>query len=209
MAKKSVSQARSEDDRRAPLVSTRARLSQAQAEALLRGYAERRAPKAAAEASGLSLNTVYSYYGHIRERLVACGYYTDGGLSLDESGLAPALKQELRNRRGIRKGEVYLHAAELIAWAEEWPPRLVLKHLRRIVALSGPLDAPIPLSPAQLERVLAYATYARTELINDRAEALAAEDDAWQPYLERTREAEERHWRAYRAASKKAERARL
>lgn len=206
MPKKSVSQKVAKDG--APLVSRQARLSQSQAEALLRSYAVRRPPKAAADDSGLSLNSVYKHYGFIRERLIACGYYTDGALSADEPSLGPTISEQLRKRRGIRAEDIYPHAAELIVWAEEWPPRLVLKHLHRIIALTGPLDAPWPLSSAQLDRVLAYARYARTELIHDRTNTLAAQDDSWQSFLERTQSEMERYRRAYRTASKKAERER-
>ncbi len=206
MAKKSLSQKVAEDDRRAPVVSTRARLTQRQSEGLVRCYAERRAPKAAADDTGLSLNSVYKHYGLIRGRLIACGYYTDGALSADEPSLGPEIRQQLRERRGIRAEDIYPHAAELIVWAEEWPPRLVLKHLHRIIALTGPLDAPWPLSSAELNRVFAYARYARTELIHYRTKTLATEDDSWQSFLERTQAEMERYRRAYRTASKKAER---
>tara|TARA_R110001606_G_scaffold399304_1_gene584235 strand:- start:12370 stop:12957 length:588 start_codon:yes stop_codon:yes gene_type:complete len=189
-----------------PILSSRARLSLTQAGALLKGYAARLSPKDAAEATALAVNTVYKQYERIRDRLIAVRYYADGALSLDEAGLAEGVQQQLRLRRGIRDDEVYPHAAELIDWAEEWPPRLIEKHIRKIIELSGPLDAPFELDEPAYEKLRAYVRYARTELIHDRVKAQAEIDETQQPFLERVKDALDTEWRAYRAASKRVER---
>lgn len=191
-----------------PIFTARARISTAQADKMLRCYAERRTPKDAAKITGMSLNTMYGQYGRIRRRLVVSGYYRDGAWSADEAGLAPAVSQALRERRGIRQDEFYPHAAEAIHWADEHPPGLTLKHLRKIIELTGPLDAPLELSDAETNRLAAYVRYARTELVNERAQASAADDEAMRPYAGRAEAALAMEWRAYRAATKKVERER-
>lgn len=191
-----------------PVLSTRTRISPAQADKLLKCYAERRAPKDAAKITGLSRGTVYGQYDRIRWRLIVSGYYRDGAWTADEAGLAPAVAQALRERRGIREDEFYPHAAEAIHWADEHPPGLSLKHLRKIIELSGPLDRPPVLSDAGTDRLAAYVRYARTELVHERAQGTAAANEAMRAYAERTKAALAMEWRAYRAASKKAERER-
>lgn len=191
-----------------PILSRRARITAAQGETLLRCYAARSAPKEAAKSCGLSLNTVYLQYGRIRDRLIAVRYYRDGALSFDEAGLPPEIVQALKERRGIPEGDIYPHAAELIEWAEEWPPKLVLKHLRKIVELTGPLDAPRELSEAEYEKLQAYVRHARTDLIHDRVAASDDTGEFQQGYVARAKEALETEWRAYRAASKRVERRR-
>lgn len=173
----------------------------------MRCYAERRPPNAAAQATGLSLNTVYVQYGRIRWRLILTRYYTDGAPSIDDPGLSPEIGHGFKQRRGLRAAEVYPHSAELIEWAEAWPPRLVLKHLRRIIALSGPLDRSPALSEPEAERLHAYVVYARTELIHDRLSASPDKDEAQRSFAARTKLALEAYWRAYRAVCKRLERA--
>lgn len=172
----------------------------------MRFYAERRSPLEAAIASGLSRNTVYLLYDRLRWRLVLTRYYTDAALSFDEAGLSPVFKRRLRARRGIGPEEVYAHAAELIHWAEEWPPHLTLKHIRQIIQLTGPLDLPPELGEAEHEKLDAYVRYARTELIAQRAGERAKHDETHIPFAERAAAALERYRREYRAASKRLER---
>ena len=186
--------------------STRARIKAAQADKLLKAYARRCTPKEAADATGLSLNTLYNQYERIRWRLVAAGYYRDGALSPDEAGLAPAVTKALRQRKGIREGELYPHAAEAIFWADEHPPALALKHLRKIIELTGPLDQPSALTEAEFEKLIAYVRYARTELVYERAKESAARDAAMSDYRDRAKVALDIEWNAYRAASRKVER---
>lgn len=189
-----------------PILSSRARITAVKGETLLRCYAARSAPKEAAEVCALSLNTIYLQYGRIRDRLIAVGYYRDWALSLEEAGLRPEIVQALRERRGIPEDEVYPHAAELIEWAEEWPPKIVFKHLCKIIELTGPLGAPFDLTEAEYDKLRAYVRYARTNLIHDRA---AASDDTSEfqlGYIARAKEALETEWQAYRAASKRVER---
>lgn len=174
---------------------------------MLRAYARRCPPAEAAKESGLSLNTLYLQYDRIRNRLIEAGYYQDAALSLNEPGLSPLVQQHLRSRRGIRDEDIHAHAAEAIEWAEEWPPRLVLRHLRRIIALTGPLDRPFELSEAEADRLHAYVRYARTELIHDRRASVEAPDEGQSVSIDRSSAALEAAWRAYRAASKRAERA--
>jgi len=190
------------------ILSRRARVTTVQAEKLLRCYSERKSPKAAAKATGLSLNTTYLQYNRIRGRLVLSRYYQDGAVSFDEPGLAPEIKQQLKERRGIDEGDIYPHAAELIDWAEEWPSRLVLKHLRKIIELTGPLDVEPDLTNSEIKKLQTYVRYARTELIYDRLKTAPVIDEAQQSFIERTKVALDDEWRAYRAASKRVERSR-
>lgn len=190
------------------ILSPRARISSDKASRILRCYAERKEPQDTAKAVKLSINTVYLQYRRIRERLIATGYYRDGALSFDEAGLGPGISQKLRQRKRIREESIHPHAAELIHWDEEWPPKLVLKHMRRLIELTGPLDSPHELSDAEFERLQSYVRYARTELIYERAQESAAGEESMIPYRDRAKAALDGEWRAYRTASKKVERER-
>ena len=190
-----------------PILSSRTRLTSAQISAILQCYTARMAPTQAAQKTGISRNTVYAQYERIRWRLLIVEYYTDAASSADEPGLAPDIKQRLRERRRVRERSVLAHSAELIFWAEEWPPRLVLKHIKRISALSGSLDTWPALSETEIDRLIAYVRYARTELVSYRASESAADDPIAAPFAQRANAAMAAHYRAYRAASKRAERA--
>ncbi|MEW5424767.1 hypothetical protein [Amorphus sp. 3PC139-8] len=189
-----------------PILSPRARVPPAQADTLLRCYAERIPPKEAARKAGLSLNTVYEQYTRIRWRLILARYYRDGALSIDAPHFEPELRAQLRRRRGLGPDNIFAHAAEALDWYNEWPSGLVLRHLRKIIALTGPLDVPPDLSPPQQNRLRAYVRYARAQLIHHRAQEKAEADETWQPFLERTTTAVEAEWRNYRTASKQVER---
>lgn len=189
-----------------PIFSTRARISAAQAEKLLKCYAARMSPREAARKAGLSLNSVYIQYERIRWRLIIAGYYRDGANSPDEAGLAPELSQALRARKGIPQDQFYAHAAEVIHWAEAFPTGLTLKHLRKVIELTGPLDSPPMLTEGEAEKLIAYVRYARTELVYDAAKTSAAEDAGLEPYRDRAKAALDSEWRGYRAASKALER---
>jgi len=188
------------------ILSRRARITAAQAGKLLRCYAKRQPPKIAAKATGLSLNTIYLQYNRICWRLVLSRYYRDGTLSYDEPGLAPEIKEQLRQRRGIEEKDIYPHAAELIDWAEEWPPKLALKHIRKIIKLTGPLDMQPELSDLEIEKLQAYVRYTRKELIYDRLTTTPDIDEAQQSFIERTKAALDNEWRSYRAATKRWQR---
>lgn len=84
-----------------------------------------------------------------------------------------------------------------------------MRHLRKIIALTGPLDIPMELSDVQMRLARAYVRYAQTSLIHDRVRRRAALDDPRLPILERIEETLQQDWRAYRAAAKQAERLRL
>ncbi|MGR3662307.1 MAG: hypothetical protein ACU0CA_14170 [Paracoccaceae bacterium] len=103
-------------------------------------------------------------------------------------------------RRGLGPDDIYAHAAELIEWAEEWPSGEVLRHLRKIITLTGPIDQPVELTEIQGKVVSAYVRYARTKLIHDRVTKNAADDKSNLPFNERTKAALDNEWRAYRAA---------
>jgi len=188
------------------LVSPRARISQAQAAKLIDSYAGRMPPETAARIAGVSLNTARRLYNFIRVRLLATGYYENTALSKDEAGLTPEVMEALRARRGIRSEAIPLHAAELIDWAERWPPRLVARHIRTILALTGPLDDPAELSEADYERVRAYVRYARMALLHDRLKGKPDPDAAQRDQIARVKARLDELWRAYRAAAKRAER---
>lgn len=190
------------------ILSPRSRVPAAKAERLLNCYAERLAPQQAATRADLSLNTVYEQYSRIRWRLIEVGYYRDAAQSVDEPGLAEATKQALKRRRGLGPDEVFAHAAEAIEWLEEWPPGEVLRQIRKIIELTGPLDVPYEPSDVQRRLLDAYVRYARTKLIHDRVEAKAKEDVGRHPFLERVKAALEQEWRSYRAAAKHVERTR-
>jgi hypothetical protein len=151
-----------------PIFSTRSRIPAAKADMLLRCYAERLDPSETAKRTGLSLNTVYDQYARIRWRLIEVGYYRDAALSKDEDGLSEEAKAMLRQRRGLEDGDIYAHAAEIIEWLEEWPSGTVLRQLRKIIELTGPLDKPLSISEQQAAVVNAYVRYARAKLIHDR-----------------------------------------
>lgn len=189
-----------------PILSTRSKIPAAKADKLLRCYAERLPPAEAAQRIGLSLNTVYEQYSRIRWRLIEVGYYRDAALSKDEDGLSDVVKDELRRRRGLENGDIYAHAAEAIEWAEEWPSLEVLRHLRKIVALTGTLDRPMALPEPKAQVVTAYVRYARTKLIHDRVSKQAEADETLRPFAERTKVALEKEWRRYRAASSRERR---
>lgn len=190
-----------------PILSSRSRIPAAQADKLLKCYAERLPPSETAKRIGLSLNTVYEQYSRIRWRLIEVGYYRDAALSKDEAGLSELAKEELRARRGLTEEDVFAHAAEVIEWAEEWPSGIVLRQIRKIIELTGPLDLPLDLSGPQVVAILAYVRYARTKLIHDRVATNAVSDETQRPFAERCAIALEQEWRAYRAASKGVERA--
>jgi len=191
---------------RPPLVSPKARISQAQAAKLIACYAARRPPRNAARAAGVSLNTARRVYRFIRARLFATDYYVDTAFSKDEPGLGPALMQALRARRGIGPEHIPLHAAELINWVEGWPPRLVAGHIRTILALTGPLDDPSELTEPEYERMRAYVLYARIALLHHRLKQFPNPDAARLERIARVKAQLDEFWRAYRAASKRVER---
>ena len=192
-----------------PILGPRSRVAPAKADKFLKCYAARLSPAEAAQRTQLSLNTVYDQYARIRWRLIEVGYYRDAAWSKDEDGLGEAARRELKRRRGLRPEDVYAHAAEAIEWAEDWPPASVLRHLRKIIALTGPLDSPMELSAVQERLVQAYVRYARTRLLHDRLKSNAALDSARASILEGVQEALQQDWRAYRAAAKQAERSEL
>ncbi|MGF0538891.1 hypothetical protein ACQQ2Q_12920 [Agrobacterium sp. ES01] len=186
----------------APILSTRSKVAAAKADKLLKCYAERLPPAETAKRTGLSLNTVYEQYSRIRWRLIEVGYYWDAALSIDEPGLSEGVKAELRRRRGLGADDIYAHAAEAIEWAEEWPAGEVLRHLRKIITLTGPIDKALKISETQQQVVSAYVRYARTKLIHDRAKKAAEQDKTRIAFLERTTTALEKERRRYRAACK-------
>jgi hypothetical protein len=188
------------------IFSTRSRLTAGQADTLLKAYADRNSPRQAAERAGVSLNAAYETYARIRWRLILSGYYRDGALSADEPGLSPQLKTALKRRRNLGPDDIYAHAAEVMEWAEDWPAGDVLRHLRKIIAITGPLDVPPDLSPSRKDKLAAYIRYARTKLIYDRARAHGETDETNGPFIERTRASLETAWRDYRRAAKQVER---
>lgn len=188
------------------ILSSRARIHPVKARKLLKCYAERLSPRDAAKSCKLSLNTVYLQYDRIRLRLILSRYYQNGALSFDEDGLASGVKDRLKQRRGIAESDIYPHSAELIEWAEEWSPRLVLKHLNKIVALTGPLDVEPALGETQAAKLHAYVRYARVELIHERCTAEPRRDQAQQDFVARIEITLDSTWRAFRAASKRVER---
>lgn len=181
-----------------PILSSRSRIPAAKADKLLRCYAERLDPAETAKRTGLSLNTVYDQYARIRWRLIEVGYYRDAALSKDEDGLSEAAKAKLRQRRGIEDGDIYAHAAEIIEWLEEWPPGIILRQLRKIIELTGPLDKPLSLSEPQAAVVIAYIRYARTKLIHERVSDTAKSDETQGPLLQNTQLAVKSAWNDYR-----------
>lgn len=186
-----------------PILSSRSRIPAAKADKLLRCYAERLEPAETAKRTGLSLNTVYDQYTRIRWRLIEVGYYRDAVLSKDEDGLSEEAKAMLRQRRGLEDGDIYAHAAEIIEWLEEWPPGTVLRQLRKIIELTGPLDKPLALPDSRAAVVTAYVRYARTKLIHDRVTAVASSDESYKPFGRSTQESTEREWKKFRAAKKR------
>lgn len=190
------------------IFSKRARIPVNKAKRLLKCYAERLPPKVAAEACDLSSNTVYKQYERIRHRLIFARYYRNGAFSFDEDGLAPELKQQLKLRRGITNKNIYPHAAELIDWAEEWPPNLVLKHLNKIIAFTTPLDVEPKLNDLQLQKLQAYVRFARVELILDRSKVAPNMDEAQQDFVRRAKLTLDDLWRKYRTTSRQMDRAR-
>ena len=189
-----------------PILSTRSRIPKGKADRLLKVYASRFPPGEAAKRTGVSLNTVYEQYARIRWRLIEVGYYQDAAFSKTEAGLSQSVKDKLRLRRGIEGDDIHAHAAEVIEWEEEWPPELVLKHLRKIIELTGPIDLPLDLTAPQTDMVAAYVRYARTQLIENRVAKNAATDPAHQDFLERIRKAVATYRRDYRSAAKRVSR---
>ncbi len=187
-----------------PILSTRSKIPAAKADKLLRCYAKRQLPAEAAQRAGLSLNTVYDQYNRLRWRLIEVDYYRDAAFRKDEAGLSNVVKDELKRRRGLEDGDIYAHAAEAIDWAEEWPHGAVLRHLRKIIALTGPLDVPLTLDEAQSAVTAAYIRYARTQLIHGRIIANATSGDT--TFAERVGIAMDNDWRSYRSAQRQFER---
>ena len=184
-----------------PILSSRSRIPAAKADKLLRCYAQRLDPSETAKRTGLSLNTVYDQYSRIRWRLIEVGYYRDAALSKDEDGLSDEAKAMLRQRRGLEDGDIYAHAAEIIEWLEEWPPGTVLRQLRKIIELTGPLDKPLALSEEKAAIVAAYVRYARTKLIHERVSNTAKSKENQGPLLENTQLAVKRAWNDYRSCT--------
>lgn len=189
-----------------PILSTRSRIPAAKADALLKGYAARLPPGETAERAGLSLNTVYEQYTRIRWRLIEIGYYQDAALSKTEAGLSESVQEKLRQRRGLDDEDIYAHAAEVIEWEQEWPPNLVLRQLRKIIELTGPIDLPLDLSELQADVVAAYVRYARTQLILDRVTKGAETDPTKRDFLDRVKTAVDGYRKDYRAAVKRLSR---
>jgi hypothetical protein len=189
-----------------PILSSRSRIPAAKTDALLKCYAARLSPSETAEQVGLSLNTVYEQYARIRWRLIEVGYYQDAALSKTESGLSESVQEQLRLRRGLEDDDIYAHAAEVIEWAEEWPPVLVLRHLRKVIELTGPIDVPLELSADQASIVITYVRYARTQLIFDRIAESAKADPAQESFLQRVAIAMDTYRKDYRAAVKRTSR---
>ncbi|MEO0697853.1 MAG: hypothetical protein AAFY84_17360 [Pseudomonadota bacterium] len=185
-----------------PILSTRSRIPAAKADKLLRCYAERLDPAETAKRTGLSLNTVYDQYARIRWRLIEVGYYSDAALSKDEDGLSEEAIAMLRQRRGLEDGDIYAHAAEIIEWLEEWPAGKVLRQLRKIIELTGPLDKPLSLSEPKAAVVIAYVRYARSHLIHERTTKGTNAEDGHRDLTRATKSL----WTAYRTASKRLDR---
>lgn len=190
------------------ILSARARVSQKQSKNLLKCYSQRLSPKETAAFCKLSLNTVYLQYDRIRWRLVLSRYYQNGAFSFDEEGLAPNVKQQLKLRRGIGEEDIYPHVAELIDWSEEWSPRLVLKHLNKIIALTGPLDIQPELTEAEIAQLYAYVGHARVELVYERCKSNAPKDGTQNDFLRRIETTLDDTMRGYKTASKRAQRTR-
>lgn len=190
------------------LLLRRSPLPEAQSALILMSYASRLAPKKAALSASISRNTARCYYRLIRSRLVQVGYYTETPGSVDDPGIAAEAALALKLRRGVRPEDIPLHTAEIIEWRDAFPPRLVLKHLRKVIELTGPLDAPRTLDVAEYDRMRAYVRYARTELIHDRVAISQNKDSFQSEYLVRAKVSLENQWRVYRAASKRVERQR-
>lgn len=186
-----------------PILSTRSRIPAANADKLLKCYAQRMEPSETAKRTGLSLNTVYAQYSRIRWRLIEVGYYRDAALSKDEDGLSEKAKDMLRNRRGLEDEDIYAHAAEIIEWLEEWPSGLVLRQLRKIIALTGPLDMPRDLTEMQAEMVQSYVRYARAKLIHGRVSEAAKTNDTKDYFAARTKAATEQAWIDFRSISRR------
>lgn len=111
-------------------------------------------------------------------------------------------------RRGLGDEDIYAHSAEAIVWAEEWPPSDVLRHLRKIIDLTGPIDLPMALSDHREAVVEAYVRYAKTKLLHDRLKAKAADDPTRLPRLENAQEALDKEWRKYRSLKQQERRRR-
>lgn len=192
-----------------PILSSRSRIPTVKADKLLRCYAERLDPAETAKRTGLSLNTVYDQYARIRWRLIEVGYYRDAALSKDEDGLSEVAKAMLRQRRGLEDGDIYAHAAEIIEWLEEWPSGIVLRQLRKIIELTGPLDKPLSLSEPQAAVVIAYVRYARAKLIEDRLTTDSDEDEYARGFSEKSKNVAKELWARYRNHVKRLERNRF
>ncbi len=186
-----------------PILSSRSRIPPAKADKLLRCYAERLEPAETAKCTGLSLNTVYDQYARIRWRLIEVGYYRDAALSKEEDGLSEEAKAMLRQRRGLEDGDIYAHAAEVIEWLEEWPSGTVLRQIRKIIELTGPLDIPLNLSEPEAEVVAAYVRYACAKLIYDRSENYRDESTSQNPLFSQRSLTVEVYWRQYLALKKR------
>lgn len=182
-----------------PILSTRSRISAGQADKLLGCYSRRKRPAETAKLTGLSLNTVYEQYARIRQRLIEVGYYRDAALNKDETGLSEKAKEMLRHRRGLEYGDIYSHAAEVIEWLEEWPSGTVLRQLRKIIDLTGPIDIPWNVSDSQAKVVFSYVRYARSKLLSDRSREKVAGDAIRAQFAERAMSAADKEWRSYRA----------
>ena len=189
-----------------PILSTRSRIAPEKADTALKCYAARLPPKDAAKRAGLSPDAVYALYGRIRWRLILTGYFRDAAGSIDEPGLGPEIRQELKRRRGLGAEDIFAHAAEAIEWAQEWPTAEVLRHIRKIIAMTGPLDREPEISAERADLLRAYIHYARTKLIHDRVNVKAESDETQIPFLERTQTTLDDAWRSYRAAAKHVER---
>jgi hypothetical protein len=189
-----------------PVLSSRSRIPDEIADGLLRCYAERLPPSEAAKSTGLSLNTLYEQYGRLRWRLIEVGYYQDAALSKTEDGLSKSAQEKIRLRRGIEGDDIYAHAAEVIEWEEEWPPNLVLRHLRKIIELTGPIDVVLAQSTFQADVVTSYVQYARTQLIHDRVAKNAESDPSQQDFLKRVSTAVNSYRKDYRASLKRMSR---
>ncbi|MEL6570964.1 MAG: hypothetical protein AAFQ64_04855 [Pseudomonadota bacterium] len=185
-----------------PILSSRSRIPAAKADKLLRCYAEHREPAETAKRTGLSLNTVYDQYARIRWRLIEVGYYRDAALSKDEDGLSEEAKAMLRQRRGLEDGDIYAHAAEIIEWLEEWPSGIVLRQLRKIIELTGPLDKPLALSESQAAVVNAYVRYGRAKLIHERVTKGTETDETQEPFAYHTYSSMKAEWNKYRKTTK-------
>jgi hypothetical protein len=147
------------------------KLSDQQLKQIVSAYSRRTPVTDLHRRTGISRNTLYWYYGLIRERLVEAAYYsTDPVFTRADKDAYAHIKNDLKRLRGLRENNFGWHVSELTFWMDEPDPSLVLKHIFQIIRLTGPLGYDPLLNDREQAVLRAYVALAHVEIVANMLE---------------------------------------